>query len=44
MFAYEDRIARVAPFTCPQPILPADAYWVARATDVATVAREDVHD
>jgi hypothetical protein len=26
---------------CPPPILPADAYPVARQTAVATVARED---
>jgi peptidoglycan-N-acetylglucosamine deacetylase len=34
----------LAPRTCPQPILPADAYWVARPTDVAAVAPEDSHD
>lgn len=33
------------PRTCPQPILPADAYWVARASggDIAAATREESH-
>ena len=31
----------LAPRTCPQPVLPADAYWVARGTDVTAMAGED---